>query len=97
MQAARMNPWTLPHHDSSIHAQIWHARAHARWLLSAGARTRLSMLLMSGTQAYSHWATILKEQGVELNYCTIEIDRPLPQALLQHRGCLLYTSPSPRD
>ena len=86
MNIKEINPWTLPFNNSTAHAHIWHARKHAKWLLSAGAEARLSILMLSGDRAYTHWQQLLTEQGVIIEHCDITSTRPVPSILLQHRG-----------
>lgn len=82
----RIEPWSYPTPYYAEHAQVWHTRRFATWLLKAGAEPRFGVLLCSGAQAETRWRLLLEEQGVEVLKVRSSIDRPLPQALTQHRG-----------
>ena len=81
-----IEPWSYPIPHIIEHAQVWHARRFATWLLSAGAEPRLGSLLSSGPKAIARWIMLLEEQGVEIEGVKSTLDRPLPAPLTQHRG-----------
>ena len=86
MAFQRLEPWSYPIPHYEEHAQVWHARRYASWLLRAGAEARFGILLHSGAQALARWMILLEEQGVEVVRVTSKLERPLPQALTDHQG-----------
>ncbi len=56
-------------------------------------RRRESMSLRSATDLFSEWADVGRDEGMERGHsASVEV---MLKELLE--GCLLYTSPSPRD
>lgn len=82
----RVEPWSYPTPHLAEHAQVWHTRRFAAWLLRAGAEARFGALLSSGDKATARWSLLLEEQGVEVLSVTSTLERPLPQPLTLHRG-----------
>ena len=81
-----IEPWSYPIPHLVEHAQVWHARRFATWLLSAGAEPRFGTLLTSGMRALTRWMLLLEEQGVEIMSTASTLERPLPAPLTAHRG-----------
>jgi hypothetical protein len=63
-----------------------HCAHYAKWLLTAGAEPRFSLLLCSGDSALKLWKERMQTMGVNLKHTPTSIEIPLDEALLTHQG-----------
>ena len=99
--ANETSPYLLQHADNPVHWYPWGDKALAR------AQTERKPILLSIGYAACHWCHVMAHESFEdpataevMNrlFINIKVDREeRPDLDAIYQGCLLYTSPSPRD